>query len=173
MTVAREVVTVEGANASLRDIARRAGVGLGTLYRHFPAREALLEALLRETFDALRDRAEDLEAQEHASVALRVWLRDFVRDAHAYRDVSALMIAAIEDEDSALHDSCVTMRAAGARLLANAQAVGAARPDVDGTDLFALVGALAWLADQPGMAERTDHLFDLVASSVLIAPKAT
>lgn len=83
------------------------------------------------------------------------------------------MIAAIEDEDSALHDSCVTMRAAGARLLANAQAVGAARPDVDGTDLFALVGALAWLADQPGMAERTDHLFDLVASSVLIAPKAT
>jgi AcrR family transcriptional regulator len=168
MTVAREVVAVEGANASLRDIARRAGVGLGTLYRHFPSREALLEALLRETFDALRDRAEDLQAEEPAAVALRVWLRDFVRDAHTYRDVSSLMIAAIEDEDSALHDSCVTMRAAGARLLANAQAVGAAKSDMDGTDLFALVGALAWLADQPGMAERTDHLFEIVAGSILV-----
>ena len=102
MTVAREVVAVEGANASLRDIARRAGVGLGTLYRHFPSREALLEALLRETFDALRDRAEDLQAEEPAAVALRVWLRDFVRDAHTYRDVSSLMIAAIEDEEIAL-----------------------------------------------------------------------
>ena len=50
LDVAREVVAGQGAEASLRDIARKAGVGLGTLYRHFPTREALLEALLRASF---------------------------------------------------------------------------------------------------------------------------
>ena len=50
------------ADASLRDIARRAGVGLGTLYRHFPTREAVLEAVLRKSFDALTVRARELEA---------------------------------------------------------------------------------------------------------------
>ena len=53
LEVARENVAEHGADASLRDIARRAGVGLGTLYRHFPTREALLEALLRTSFDEL------------------------------------------------------------------------------------------------------------------------
>ncbi|ARX89337.1 TetR family transcriptional regulator [Streptomyces alboflavus] len=80
----------------------------------------------------------------------------------------ALMVAAIEDPASALHASCVAMRAAGTRLLTRAQAVGAARADIDGTDLFALVGALAWLHDQPSLAPPArDHLFDVVASAVL------
>ncbi len=59
------------------------------------------------------------------------------------------MMAAIADEYSALHASCVTMRAAGARLLARAQAEGMARTDVDDVDLFALIGTLAWLHDNP------------------------
>ena len=103
--VAREVGPGDGVNASLGDIARKAGVGLGTLYRHFPSRDALLEALLRETFDALKVHADELQAAEPADTALRLWLRDFVRDAHTYRDVSALVIGAIEDESSALHDT--------------------------------------------------------------------
>ena len=62
LEVARAVVVEHGSEASLRDIARRAGVGLGTLYRHFPTREALLEALLRTSFDELKARADELEA---------------------------------------------------------------------------------------------------------------
>lgn len=58
--VAREVFVEQGAEASLRDIARRAGVGMGTLYRHFPNRDSLLEALLRSRFAALTARAESL-----------------------------------------------------------------------------------------------------------------
>jgi hypothetical protein len=81
--------------------------------------------------------------------------------------VTVLMAAAIEDTESALHASCVTLRAAGARLLTRAQAAGAARTDMDGTDLFALVAALAWLSDQPSLAPRADHLFDVVASAIL------
>ncbi|MER5806571.1 TetR family transcriptional regulator, partial [Streptomyces mirabilis] len=84
-----------------------------------------------------------------------------------YRGVTVLMAAAIEDTESALHASCVTLRAAGARLLARAQAAGAARTDIDGTDLFALVAALAWLSDQPSLAPRADHLFEVVASAIL------
>jgi AcrR family transcriptional regulator len=61
LDVARVVVAEQGADASLRDIARQAGVGLGTLYRHFPTREDLLEALLRVSFDGLTAHAAELE----------------------------------------------------------------------------------------------------------------
>ncbi|MFD7490057.1 SbtR family transcriptional regulator, partial [Streptomyces mirabilis] len=99
--------------------------------------------------------------------ALVSWLRDCVAWTTEYRGVTVLMAAAIEDTESALHASCVTLRAAGARLLARAQAAGAARTDIDGTDLFALVAALAWLSDQPSLAPRADHLFEVVASAIL------
>ncbi|MEV0387959.1 hypothetical protein [Nonomuraea sp. NPDC050643] len=63
------------------------------------------------------------------------------------------------------------MRAAGTRLLTRAQATGAARADLDGADLFALVGALAWLNDQPALAPRADHLFGVIASAILVPPQ--
>jgi len=168
--VARDVVTEQGAAASLREVARKAGVGLGTLYRHFPTRESLLEALLRASFDELTARAGELETSGTPDDALMSWLREAVAVAHNYSGAIASMMAAIADPDSALHASCVTMRAAGARLLARAQAGGMARTDIDGTDLFALVGALAWLGDQPSLARRADHLFDVIASAILTNP---
>jgi AcrR family transcriptional regulator len=167
LAVARAVVTEQGADASLRDVARRAGVGLGTLYRHFPTREALLEALLRAGFDEMAAHADELVASSSPEDALVSWLRDCVANAHEYRGVVALMMAAIEDTESALHASCVTMRAAGTRLLTRAQAAGIARRDIDGTDLFALVGAAAWLSDQHSLAPRAHHLFDVIASAIL------
>jgi AcrR family transcriptional regulator len=165
--VADGVLAEDGAGASLRDIARRAGVGLGTAQRHFPTREALFEALLRHGFDGLTRTAAELEASGPARDALVFWLREFVACAVRYRGVIASMVAAIEDPESALHASCVAMKAAGARLLARAQADGAARPDVDGSDLYALAGALAWVHDQPSLVHRTDHLLDLIIRAVL------
>jgi AcrR family transcriptional regulator len=167
LTVARTVVAEQGADASLRDVARRAGVGLGTLYRHFPTREALLEALLRTGFDELTARASELGTSNAPEVALMSWLHEVVAVAHTYRGVVALMLAAIADPNSALHASCVTMRAAGAGLLARAQAEGVARIDIDGEDLFALISALAWLRDQPSLAERAVHLVGVIASAIL------
>jgi AcrR family transcriptional regulator len=164
----RVVVVEQGAEASLRDVARRAGVGLGTLYRHFPSREALLEALLRESFDKLAAQAAELEAASAPADALIVWLRDFVAFSRTYRGVTEMMMAAIENTESALHTSCVRLRGAGTQLLTRAQAAGAARPDMDGTDLFALVAALAWLGDQPSSATRAGHLFDIIASAILV-----
>jgi len=167
LAVARDVVTEQGVDASLRDVARRAGVGLGTLYRHFPTREALLEALLRASFDTLTARATELETSGSSGEALVLWLRETVAVAHSHRGVITSMMAAIDDPNSALHASCVTMRAAGTRLLACAQAEGMARDDIDGADLFALVGALAWLGDQPSSAPRADHLFGVITSAIL------
>jgi AcrR family transcriptional regulator len=167
LAVARDVVSGEGADASMRDVARRAGVGFGTMYRHFPTREALLEALLRTGFDELTARADELETSTSPDDALVSWLREAVAAAHNYSGVTASMMAAIEDPNSALHASCVTMRGAGTRLLARAQVEGMARTDIDGADLFALVGALAWLADQPSIAPRADHLFGVIAGAIL------
>ncbi|MFD5716534.1 TetR/AcrR family transcriptional regulator [Streptomyces sp. NPDC127036] len=172
LAVAGAVIAEQGVDASMRDIARRADVGLATLLRHYPTREALLEALLHTSFDELTAKAGELETSSSPADALVAWLRDCVAWTTEYRGVTVLMAAAIDDTESALHASCVTLRAAGARLLTRAQEAGAARTDVDGTDLFALVAALAWLGDQPSLAPRADHLFGLVANALLTAARS-
>jgi AcrR family transcriptional regulator len=173
LAVARTVVAKEGVDASLRDIARKAQVGLGTLYRHFPTREALLETLLRTGWDELAEKARALETTSGPDEALVAWLRDVVPGARTYRGVVELMMAALADKRSALHASCAAMRAAGTRLLLRAQAEGTARTDIDGTDLFALVGALAWMGDHPALQPRAEHLFDVIVGSVFAGSAAS
>ncbi|NPC68239.1 TetR/AcrR family transcriptional regulator [Corallococcus exiguus] len=167
LAVARAVVEEQGADASLRDIARRADVGLATLYRHFPTREALLEALLRTSLDEMTAQAAALETSGAPDEALVTWLRDAVAFTQTYHGVTELMMAALDDPKSALHASCVTVRAAGTRLLSRAQAAGKARSDIDGTELFALIAALAWLGNQPSLGRHADHLFEIIASAIL------
>lgn len=167
LAVAGEVITEHGANASLRDIARRADVGLGTLYRHFPTRETLLEALLRTTLDDLSQKAVELETSSSPDDALVSWFREGVAFVQSFSGIVDLMAAALADPGSALHASCTRVRSTGAQLLLRAQAEGMARPDIDGTDLFALIAGLAWLGDQPAFAPRADHLFDVIASAIL------
>lgn len=167
LAVARDVVTEHGADASMRDIARRADVGLATLFRHFPTREALFEALLRTKLDALTQKASELETTHTPDEALVSWFREGVAFVHSYRGVVALMAAAHTDPDSALYASCAAVHSAGARLLLRAQAEGTARIDMDGEDLFALMSALGWLFGQPSFAPRADHLFNLIASAIL------
>jgi AcrR family transcriptional regulator len=167
LSIARGVIAEQGAEASLRDIARRADVGLATLYRHFPTREALLEALLRTSLDELTHKAADLGNGMAPAKALALWLPDAVAFVRSYNGVVAVMAAALDDADSALHASCTSLRAAGARLLEQAQADGTARADIDGIDLFGIIGALGWLGDQPAFASRADHLVDIVAQAIL------
>ncbi|MFG2603225.1 TetR/AcrR family transcriptional regulator [Streptomyces sp. NPDC048514] len=173
LAVAGTAITEQGVDVSLRDIARKADVGLATLLRHFPTREALLDALLRTSFAELTAKAGELESSSAPDDALVSWLRDCVAWTTEYRGVTVLMAAAIEDTESALHASCVTLRAAGARLLARAQAAGTARSDMDGADLFALVAMLAWLGDQPSLAPHADRLFEVVASAVLTSAESS
>lgn len=167
LTVAREVVTEHGADASMRDIARRADVGLATLLRHFPTRESLFDALLREHLDALTQKAFEFEQSNPPGEALVAWFRAGVAFVHSYSGVVALMASAHEDPESALYASCAAVHESGARLLQRAQAEGTARADMDGVDLFALMSALGWLGDQASFAPRGDHLFNVITSAIL------
>ena len=173
LEVARGIVTENGSDASMRDIARRANVGLATLLRHFPTREALFEALLRENLDALTRKAGELETSQPPDDALVSWFRDMVAFVQGYSGVVALMASAHADPKSALYATCSSVHAAGARLLFRAQAEGTARADMTGQDLFALMSALGWLAGQPGFAPRADYLFHLIASAILTSPRNT
>ena len=167
LSVARDVVATHGATASMREIARRAGVGLATLLRHFPTREALFEALLCMKGDALTQRALELETSSRPDEALVTWFREAMEFTHTFGGVCDLMASAHTNPDSALHASSTAMHDAGARLLRRAQVEGTARPDMSGVDLFALISALAWLAGQPAFAPRANHLLHLIASAVL------
>ena len=167
LSVARDVIAEHGVNASMRDIARRAGVGLATLLRHFPTREALYEALLCTNLDALTQKANELETAGSQEEALVSWLREWVEFAQSYKGVVTLMASAHSNPDSALYASCAAIHSASARLLLRAQGKGAARADMSGDDLFALMAALGWAVDQPSFAPRADHLFHIVASAIL------
>ena len=170
LAVAREVVTEHGVDASMRDIARRADVGLATLLRHFPTREALFEALLCTNLDALTHKAGELETSKPPDEALVSWFREVVAFVQSYRGVVDLVAGAHADPDSALYASCATVHSMGAQLLQRAQAEGTARADMNGDDLFALISALGWAAGQPAFAPRADHLFHVIASAILTNP---
>ncbi|MDU6673169.1 MAG: TetR/AcrR family transcriptional regulator, partial [Bradyrhizobium sp.] len=167
--VARDVFVEQGAEASLRDIARRAGVGMGTLYRHFPNRDSLLEALLRSRFAALTARAESLLLAADPAAALLEWLAESVAFTHQHRGIIAPLMSAIDDPESALHSACVALRAAGTSLLTRAQQAGQARPDLSGDELFDLIAALAWLREQPSHAPRAERILAVLADAILTA----
>ncbi|MCL9759868.1 TetR/AcrR family transcriptional regulator [Frankia sp. AiPa1] len=162
---ARAALVEHGTGASLEGIARQAGVGIGTFYRHFPSREALLEAVLHERFDELSAQARDLSAASSPGPALTTWLREFMEFAGAYRGLTAALLGTLRDTSTPLHTACEGMRTAGAALLARAREAGAIRADIDAIELFTIVSGLAWACEQtstafPGgvAADRVLHL---------------
>ncbi|AEH11505.1 MULTISPECIES: TetR/AcrR family transcriptional regulator [Protofrankia] len=167
LTAARVTFAEHGTDASLREVARRAGVGIGTLYRHFPTREALVEALMRNGFDSLRAKAEELLTSPAPGDALIIWLREMAVRSVAYHGLPASVLAALHDEGSHLYSSCHAMRAAAARLLVRAQRSAAVRPDVTAEELFVLVAAIAWAGERTsGGAELTDRLLSLMMTGL-------
>lgn len=172
LEVAHGVVSEHGSDASMRDIARRADVGLATLLRHFPTRETLFEALLCTNLDALTQKSAELETSDAPGEALVTWVRDWVAFAGSYKGVVNMMAAAHADASSALYASCAAVHSASARLLARAQEADAARKDMNGDDLFALMTALGWAVDQPSFAPRADRLVDLLTSALLITARS-
>src|ERR1700677_1307593 len=107
LSVAAQCFAEQGTDASLRDVARKAGVGIGTLYRHFPTREALLEAVLGSRFDRLRERADELAATASSpQQALGDWLAEFAAGSVTYRGLPNEVMSALHDRESPLHASC-------------------------------------------------------------------
>ncbi|GII92245.1 TetR/AcrR family transcriptional regulator [Sinosporangium siamense] len=168
LAAAREAFTRHGVDASLNDIARRAGVGPGTLYRHFPTREALLEAMLADRYHALAGHARDLAGTAPPAEAVPRWLSAFVRDLRAFRGLATSMKNALYDEGSVLFVSCKEMQVAWDVLVVHAQVAGVVRQDASPADLLRLAAALAWATeDLPEDTTEADRLLDLMLTGVM------
>jgi AcrR family transcriptional regulator len=155
LAAAQVAFAEQGTDASLREVARRAGVSIATLYRHFPTREALLEALLRQAFEALYSLAADLLAASDPGQALVTWIRELAAASTRYDGVPAAVMGALRDPDSTLHASCAGLRAAAGALLTRAQRSGRIRADLRVDELLATVYGVAWSARQaPGAGDR-------------------
>ncbi|HEU4978820.1 MAG TPA: helix-turn-helix domain-containing protein [Solirubrobacteraceae bacterium] len=142
VTAAREAFTESDKSASLEDIARRAGVGIGTLYRHFPTRTDLIEAVYVEEVERLCSSALDLQDQPPWD-ALVGWLRRFVGYV-ATKQALADELFAVADRDSEIFHTCRgATYSAGEPLLARAQAAGDVRPDITIRELVQMVGGIA------------------------------
>lgn len=148
LVAAEAAFAEEGTDASLDDVARRAGVGVGTVYRHFPSRQALLEGILELRLDALLARAQDLHQAEFAGDALSTWIRAFARHAASYRGLAGSMAATILNENSELAPLCRDVVEAGGRLLVRAQRSGEVRADVEVADLVTIINAVAATAER-------------------------
>ena len=144
LAAARAAFTEKGAGAALEDIARRAEVGVGTLYRHFPTRQDLLEAVYVEEVQALCRSAEDF-ADEPPWEALVHWFDRFVDYVATKKALVDEMLASVSKDAPVFRTCHEAIFAAGEPLLARAKAAGAVRPDIEFVDVIRLVGGVTMI----------------------------
>ena len=148
LEVAAQAFEESGAQASLDDIACRAGVGPGTLYRHFPNRESLLAAALDGSRRELARLADELSDAADAGDALRTWLLALARHMGTFGGLPESVAKSLGDDASPLRDSCTLAETSTAILLARAKDAGVVRVDVTPEDLVVIANSLAWAADK-------------------------
>jgi AcrR family transcriptional regulator len=142
IAAARDAFAEGGTATSLEEIARRAQVGIGTLYRHFPTRPALLEAVYLDEVEAICRSAEDFAGLEPWE-ALTGWLRGFVGFAATKRALFDELLPYLGPDAEVFKSCSLAIRATGEQLLQRAQEAGAVRPDLAFTDIARMVGSIA------------------------------
>jgi AcrR family transcriptional regulator len=158
LEAAEVVFAAEGIEVPVDLIAEKAGVGVGTLYRHFPTKEKLCEAILLERLGGLTDDARALADAEDPAAAFFGFIRHMVEEGAVKRDlIIAVMGAGLEFEESAASVKDDLREAVGV-LLTRAQAVGAVRQDVTPTGVVSLIGATCQAAAHTGGAPGCDLL---------------
>jgi AcrR family transcriptional regulator len=157
-----------GADASLDEIARRAGVASGTLYRHFPTRLDLIEAVLAGQIADLAGLGRGLLTAEDEFDALSAWLRATVVHALTYRGLSAAVLNSALDRGNSLVGAWhAELFDVGAALLARARESGAVNADADAADVLRMTGAIAWAAqDSPDSQAQADRLLALLLNGL-------
>jgi AcrR family transcriptional regulator len=157
VAAARALFTDRGTSAPLEEVAERAGVGIGTLYRHFPTRQALLEAVYVDEVQAMARAAADL-AELPAWEALSQWLCQYVGFAATKRALNEALMET--DPDSNVLLTCRTaIAAAGTALVERAQRAGVVRADTNFMDVGRIVGAIAMVPTED--AEQKQRLLEL------------
>jgi len=162
LEVAREAFTMHGANASLDDIAKQAGVGPGTLYRHFPTREELLGAVYRSGLEKLAAAEQEFARRMPPIEALRAWLLLFVDSIAAKQLIAPAVNTLVGDPKKVFEASYARVHEAIRALVKRAIKSGDIRRDVDPMDLlWALVG-VSNVASSPNWQQSARRLVDIL-----------
>jgi AcrR family transcriptional regulator len=166
LAAAGEVYAERGVEASLEEIARRAGVGIGTLYRHFPNRDAMNEAVYRREVETLCDDAELLLRDNAPVDALSKWMRQFAGYVARKRGMAMALKSALGADNELFSYSHRRIREAIGSLVTAASASGAIRDDVDSEDLLRAMSGICMATDTPDWAQRTHRLVDLLVDGL-------
>jgi AcrR family transcriptional regulator len=164
---AREVFATAGVAASIDEIAQRAGVGTGTLYRHFPSKEALFEAVVIGRVEELVEEARRLIASNEPKTAFFKLLSQLVRHSHGRKDLMDAFDKQCFDLQKAVPGLLVEMWAAVGQLLEQAQRAGAVRRDIQLSHVQVLVSAACTAIDRQGGGEGFDRVVCTVISDGL------
>ena len=154
-------------------MARTAGVGIGTLYRHFPTREALFQAVYQHDVAELVTLAAELGEQEEPLQALRTFLRATVRLVATKKGMVAALAPSFDGTEEILANTAARLLAALAALMDRAQASGVLRADVSAEELMRVMLALCYTRDQPGWQETVIRLLDIFVDGLATGAPAT
>jgi AcrR family transcriptional regulator len=161
LSAAADAFAARGADVPLEDIARSAGVGIGTLYRHFPTRDALVEAVYRNEIDVLCERADELLETMPPDLALAEWMRLFVRHVATKKGMLSVLKPLLGSNPSFFDQTRGRATAAATKLLEAGVAAGTVRGDIDGGDLIRAVGGICMSTDQE-RSEASERLVGLL-----------
>jgi AcrR family transcriptional regulator len=168
LRAATVVFSAGGADASLEAVARRAGVGIGTLYRHFPTREALFEAVYRHEVQQLSELADQLKERTAPVEALRRWLRSAVEFIATKKGmVAALALAVAGSSELHAHSFEQLTKAAGV-LLDKAVVAGEVRSDIQPENLVRALVGMCYMHDQPGWKASVLRLMDILVDGLRV-----
>jgi len=165
--VARQVFREKGYDAPLDEIAKRAGVGAGTLYRHFPTRDALHDAVMQAWADGVEVAAEKALAHEGSDRDILLdWFRTYVGLVSSYKGSPARITSALGDPESPILTKCQVLTGANAKVI---ERLGdALKPGVEPIQMARLVGGVASVADLGDLApEAVEPLLEVVADGLL------
>ena len=164
VTAGREAFAEHGTDTSLEEIAKRAGVGIGTLYRRFPNRTALLEAVYVDEIQSVCDRANGFADQLGPFEALAAWLRSFVGYSISKKSLAGELTVAL-GKDSEFFTACkANVREAGDLLLNRAKEAGTVRPELQLMDILRLVGGITMGRDMA--PDQANRLLDIVLAGL-------
>lgn len=162
LKAAKAALARKGARLNLDDVARQAGLGVGTLYRHFPTRDALIEAVYRAEVEALAAAATQLSAAHPPLEALRAWMRLFVDHIATKNLIAPALNAMVGGSSQLFAASGAQVKAAIRALVGRAVASGDIRPDLDPFDLLRALVGVANVATSPDWEASAKRLVDIL-----------
>lgn len=168
LKAATAVFSSGGADASLEAVARRAGVGIGTLYRHFPTREALFEAVYRHEVQQLSELADQLKDEAAPVEALRRWLRSGVEFVATKKGMAAALALAVTGSKELHARSFEQLTKAAGVLLDRAIAAGDIRSDIQSENLVRALVGMCYMHDQPGWQTSVLRLMDILVDGLRV-----